>query len=72
MKLSTSNILTRGEISDNLLSNPTTFQDTRSRVGEAPFEVWDNAVVCGLLAQIIGILQVQLMVGAALQLLLGH
>lgn len=62
--------MTCGQISDYLLPDPAAFENTRSGVGEAPFEIWNDTVVSGLLAQVTGILQVQLMICAALSPLL--
>lgn len=70
MLLSGSNVVTCRQIGYYLLPDPAAFENTRSRVGEAPFEIWYDTVVSGLLAQVTRILQVQLMICAALSPLL--
>lgn len=57
-------IVTLRQILNNLLSHPTTLEDSGLRVGEAPLQVWNNSIVCRLPAQVVGVLQVKLMVGA--------
>jgi hypothetical protein len=62
MLLSSSDISARGEISDNLLAHPAPIEDPRPGIGETPLQVWDNAIVRRLLAEIVRILGIQLRV----------
>ena len=58
------NILTRREIGDQLLADPSSIQKTRLRVGECPLEVHDIAIVGWLAAQIVWVLEIELLVRA--------
>jgi hypothetical protein len=61
--LRTGNIVTLRQVLNNLLSDPTALENSRLGVGEAPFQVGDNAIVGRLLPEVVRILQVKLMVG---------
>lgn len=39
------NIVARRKIGNDLLTNPAAFEDPCLRVGKAPFQVWNHAVV---------------------------
>lgn len=41
--------MTLGQILDDLLSNPAALENSRLRVRETPFQVWNDAVIGGLL-----------------------
>jgi hypothetical protein len=45
MLLSTRDVMTRGKVLNDLLTNPATLQEASLGVGEAPFEVRNNTVV---------------------------
>jgi hypothetical protein len=62
MLLSSSDIMTLWQVLDDLLTNPTTIQQTRLGVREAPFEVWHDTIVGGLTTQIIWIRDINLLV----------
>ena len=64
MLLSTGDVMGGGKICDDLLTDPTTLQESRLGVGEAPFEVWHNALVSGLLPKVIRVLEVEFLVGS--------
>lgn len=59
------NVVARGQVGDDLLAHPAAFEDARLGVGEAPFQVGHGAGVGRLLAQVVGVLQVERLVGAA-------
>jgi hypothetical protein len=63
--LGSRDVATGRQILDDLLANPTALEDAGLGVGEGPLEVWDHAVICGLLAEVGGVLEVELCVGAA-------
>ena len=65
MLLSSRNILTRWQISDNLFPSPTTIEDFGFRIAETPLEVDDRPSVGTLLSEIVWVLEVELVVGAA-------
>lgn len=58
-------VVARGQIGDDLLADPAALEDARLGVGEAPFQVGHDAGVGRLLTQVVGVLQVELLVGAA-------
>lgn len=62
MLLGGGNIMTLGKVLNDLLPNPSTVKEASLGVGEAPFQVGHNTVVSGLLPEVVGVLQVQLMV----------
>jgi hypothetical protein len=57
-------VLAAGQVGDDLLAHPATLQEPRPRVGEAPFEVRYHTRVSALLAEVVGVLEVDLMVCA--------
>lgn len=59
MLLGARDVMAGREILDDLFSDPTALEKPGLRVGEAPFQVWDNTVIGGLLAEIVRVLQVQ-------------
>lgn len=63
--LSSGNVVTRRQISDDLLTNPSTVQDTGLGVGETPLEVGNDTLISGLLTKAVGVLEVNLLVGSA-------
>ena len=65
MHLRSREIGASGEIGDDLFSNPAPFEDSRFRVGEAPFQVRHRAVVGRLGAEVIGVVPIDLVVGSA-------
>lgn len=65
MLLSARDIMARWQVLDDLFTDPTAFQETSLGVGEAPFEVGNNAVVSGLLTQVVWVLEVKFLVCAA-------
>lgn len=52
------------QVSDDLLPDPSTLQEASLGVGEAPFQVGYDAIVGALLAQVVGVLEVQGLVRA--------
>jgi hypothetical protein len=65
MLLSSCNIRTSGDISDDLLSSPAAIEDPGLGIAEAPFEVDDGAGICALSAEIVGVLKVELVICSA-------
>lgn len=65
MLLSARDVMAGRQILDDLFTEPTAFQETGLGVGEAPFEVGNNAVVSGLLTQVVWVLEVKFLVCAA-------
>jgi hypothetical protein len=65
MLLGTRDVMARGKILDDLLTNPTTLQKTSLGIGEAPFEVGNNTVIRRLTTEVIRVLEIKLLVGAA-------
>lgn len=65
MLLGAGDVVGRGEISDDLLANPATLQNPSLGVGEGPLEVGHHATICRLLAEIVRVLEINLMVCAA-------
>lgn len=64
--LGTRDVVARGEILNDLLTDPTALQETSLGIGEAPLEVGNNTVVGRLTAEVIGVLEIKLLVGATL------
>jgi hypothetical protein len=60
--LGSSDVATGGKIGDHLLAHPASIEDSCLGIGEAPLQVWDNAVVRGLLAEVVRVLEVHLVV----------
>ena len=60
--LGSSNVVARGEISDDLLTHPAASENSRLGVGEGPLEVGHHAVVCRLLAEVVRVLEVDLVI----------
>ena len=58
-------VMTRRQIGNDLLPDPSTIQQSGLRIGEAPFEVHHQAIIRGLSAQVIWILKVKLFIRAA-------
>ena len=56
MLLSTGDIMTGGEIRDDLLSDPAALEKPGLGIGEAPLQVRHHAVICGLLAEVVRVL----------------
>lgn len=65
MLLCAGNVVTGRQISNDLLAHPTTLEDARLGVGEAPFQVGHRAGVGRLLSEVVWVLDIQRMVGAA-------
>jgi hypothetical protein len=66
MLLRTGNICTGWDISDDLLARPTAIKDPGLGIAKAPFKVWNGSSICTLSAEIVGVLEVDLVVGSAL------
>jgi hypothetical protein len=62
MLLGSGHVMALGKISDNLLAHPASIEDSCLGIGETPLQVWDKAVVRGLLAEVVRVLEVQLLV----------
>lgn len=54
-----------GQVRDDGLTHPAALQDPCSRIREAPFQVRNHAVVGALLAEVVGVLEVYLVIRAA-------
>lgn len=65
MLLRACNVVTCGQVRNDLLADPTTLEDARLGVGEAPFQVGHRAGVGRLLSEVVWVLHIQRMVGAA-------
>lgn len=65
-------IMTGREIRDDLLANPTAFQDPRLGVGETPFKIRHQTIISTLLAKVVRILEVESFVGAAFKQLIHN
>ena len=65
MLLSSCDIVTCWEVGHNLFSSPTSIEDLRLGITEAPFEVGNKSAVGALSPEIIGILGVELMIGSS-------
>lgn len=59
-----SNVAARRQVRDDLLADPATFEDARLGVAEAPFQIGHDAVVCALLAEVVLVLDIDVVVGA--------
>jgi hypothetical protein len=59
------NVAAAGQVSNDGLAHPAALQDPCPRVREAPFQVRNHAVVGALLTEVIGVLEVYLVVRAA-------
>jgi hypothetical protein len=64
--LGSSDVVALRQVLNNLLPNPSAIEEASLGVRKAPFEVRYDAVVRGLAAKVVRVLQVQLLVGAAL------
>lgn len=53
------------KVLNNLFPNPAAFQQTRLGIGEAPLEVGNNPIIGRLAAEVIRILEIELLVGTA-------
>lgn len=62
MLLGTRNIMAGWQIRDDLLSGPTTIEKSRSGITETPSQIWDEATVRALSSEIVGLLEVKLVV----------
>lgn len=58
-------VLPLGQVLDDLVSGPASIENFGLGVREAPLQVGNGATVSGLLAQVVGILKIQLVVCAA-------
>lgn len=65
VQLGTSDVVALGQIGDDLLADPTTIVDVGLALAEAPLQALDAATVGGLAAEVIGVLEVNCVVGAA-------
>lgn len=63
--LGTRDVMARGKILDDLLTDPTTLQKTSLGIREAPLEVGNNAIVRRLTTEVVWVLEIELLVGAA-------
>lgn len=55
--------MARGQVLNNLLTNPTSLQDPRLGVRKTPLEVRNNTIVSGLLTEVVWVLEIKLLVG---------
>jgi hypothetical protein len=53
------------KVLNNLFPDPAAFQKTRLGVGEAPLEVGNDTIISRLAAEVIRILEIELLVGTA-------
>lgn len=67
MLLSTSNIMTLGQILNHLLSGPTTREKLRLRLRETPLDIRNKAIVSARGPELIRVLEVIGLVGSALK-----
>lgn len=58
MLLCRGDVLTGWQVLDDLLASPASFVQIGLRVGEAPLQIYDDTMVCRLLAQIARVLGV--------------
>lgn len=65
MLLGSRDVVALGKILDDLLTEPSTLEEPRLGVREAPLEVRYNAIVRGLLSEVVRVGDVNLMVRAA-------
>lgn len=65
MQLGAGNVVALGQIGDDLLADPTTIVDVGLALAEAPLQALDAATVGGLAAKVVGVLEVECVVGAA-------
>jgi hypothetical protein len=68
MLLSTSDIVARWQIRNNLLSCPATVKDPGSGIAETPAKVGNYPIVCALSSEIVGLLEIELVVCSSLVL----
>lgn len=64
VQLGTSDVVALGQIGDDLLADPATIVDVGLALAEAPFQALDAATVGGLATEIVGVLEVNGVVGA--------
>lgn len=57
--------MARGQVLNDLLTNPTSLQDPCLGVGKAPLEVRNNTIVSGLLTEVVWVLEIKLLVGSS-------
>lgn len=62
--LGSSNVAACRQVRDDLLADPASFEDARLGVAEAPLQIGHDAIVRALLAQIVLVLDVNVVVGA--------
>ena len=65
MQLGAGDVVALGQIGDDLLADPTTIVDVGLALAEAPLQALDVATVGGLAAKVVGVLEVECVVGAA-------
>ena len=65
MLLSCRNIMALREILDDLLTKPAPWEDPGLGIREAPFQVGYDSIVSWLLAEVVRVLEVDLLVSAA-------
>lgn len=65
MLLCSRDVMALGQVLNDLLADPASIQDTGFGVGKPPFQIRDNSVVSGLLAEVVGVFSVNLVVGTA-------
>lgn len=53
MLLGTCNVVTGRQVSHDLFTNPAALENSGLGVGKAPLQVGDDAIVCGLTAQVV-------------------
>ena len=62
--LSSSNVMALRQVLHDLLTNPTSREDLGLRVREPPLKIWNCSSICGLLAKIVRVVEVDLMIGS--------
>lgn len=70
MLLGGCNIVTLRQVLNDLLADPASVEDAGLRIRESPFQVRHHAAVSGLPAEIVWVLSVNCIVGAACDILL--
>jgi hypothetical protein len=63
--LGSRDVMALREVGDDLLADPSPLENSGLGIGKTPFQIRDHSVVGGLLAQIVWVLEVDLLVRAA-------
>jgi len=62
MLLRSRNIMACRQVCDDLLASPSTIENPCFGVTEAPFQIWHDAIVSALCAEIVWVLEIDLLV----------